>query len=98
LIRGNKANLYLATRKLTMRPERLYAEELEEKTFEGEDLGDAQDLLRAHWLDCIRGNAQPLSTVELGTKVMTIVDLATRSMWDGRAYKFDPQSMKARAV
>jgi predicted dehydrogenase len=98
LIRGHKANLYLATRKLTMRPERLYGEELEERTFEGEDLGDAQDLLRAHWLECIRGNAQPLSTVELGTKVMTIVDLATRSMWDGRAYQFDPHSLKARAI
>ena len=99
LIRGHKANLYVpSSRKLTMRPERLFAEELEEKTFEGPDLGDAQDQLRAHWIECIRGNAKPLSTVELGTRIMTIVDLATRSMWDGRAYEFDPQRMKARAI
>ena len=98
LIRAHKANLYLGTRKLTMRPERLFAEELEERTFEGPDLGDAQDLLRAHWIDCIRGTAEPLSTVELGTKVMAVVDLATRSMWDGRAYEFDPQRMKAHAI
>jgi predicted dehydrogenase len=98
LIRGNKANLYVASRKLTMRPERLYAEEIEEKVFEGEDKGDSQDQLRAHWIECIRGNAQPLSDVELGTKIMVIVDLATRSMWDGRAYAFDPDEMKARAI
>jgi predicted dehydrogenase len=98
LIRGNKANLYLASRKLTMRPERLYAEEIEEQVFEGEDRGDPQDLLRAHWIECIRGNATPLSNVELGTKIMTIVDLATRSMWDGRAYQFDPERMKAEAI
>ncbi|MGQ0815387.1 MAG: Gfo/Idh/MocA family protein [Gemmatimonadota bacterium] len=97
LIRGNKANLYVASRKLTMRPERLYAEEMEEKVFEGADLGDAQDQLRAHWIDCIRGSATPLSDIELGTRIMTIVDLATRSMWDGKAYRFDPEGMKARA-
>lgn len=98
LIRAHKANIYLTPRKMTMRPERLFAEELEEKVFDAPDLGDAQDQLRAHWLDCIRGKAKPLADVELGTKIMTIVDLATRSMWDGRAYRFDPETMKARAI
>lgn len=99
LIRGHKANLYVpSSRKLTMRPERLFAEELEEKTFDLQDIGDSQDQLRVHWIDCIRGNAKPLSTVELGTKVMTIVDLAARSMWEGRAFRFDPERMKASAI
>ena len=47
MIRGHKANLYVASRKLTMRPERQYAEEMEEKVFEGPDAGDSQDQLRA---------------------------------------------------
>lgn len=98
LIRGHKANLYLASRKLTMRPERIFAEELEEKIFEGPDNGDAQDQLRLHWIECIRGITKPLSDIELGTKVMAVVDLATRSMWDGSAYRFDPERMKAEAV
>lgn len=98
LIRAHKANLYIASRKLTMRPERLYAEEMEEQVFEGEDLGDPQDQLRAHWIDCIRGHAQPRSDIELGTKTMVVVDLATRSLWGGKAWQFDPAAMKARAL
>ena len=98
LIRAHKANLYLASRKLTMRPERIYSEELEEQTFEGEHLGDSQDLLRLHWLDAIRNKQAPRSDVELGTKIMVIVDLATRSIWDGKAYGFNPRRMKAYEI
>ena len=36
-----------------------------------------------------------MSTVELGTKAMVIVDLATRSMWEGKAFCFDPAAMTA---
>ena len=98
LIRGHKANLYLQDRKLTLRPERIFAEEVEEQSFEGPDNGEPQDLLRAHWIDCIRTRMQPLSDVELGTKVMVAVDLATRSMWEGKAYAFDPRKLKVREL
>jgi hypothetical protein len=33
--------------------------------------------------------------VELGTQVMVVVDLATRSLWDGKAYRFDPKTLRA---
>jgi predicted dehydrogenase len=98
MIRAHKANLYLTPRKMTMRPERIFAEQLEEKTYEGPDLGDPQDQHRIHWIDCIRGKSQPLSDVDLGTKVMVVVDLATRSLWDGRAYGFDPHRLKAHDI
>jgi len=29
---------------------------------------------------------------------MVIVDLATRSMWDGHAYSFDPATMTAKRI
>lgn len=95
MIRGHKANLYVAGNKLTLRPERIYAEEVEEKSFDAPDLGDAQDLLRLHWLQCIRRTEEPMSDVELGTKVMVIADLATRSIWEGKAFGFDPQKNQA---
>ena len=98
LIRGHKANLYLNGRRLTMRPERIWAEEVEEKTIEGEEEMGSQDLLRLHWLHCIRTRERPLSDVELGTKVMVIVDLATRSLWEGKAFAFDPERLEARAI
>lgn len=98
LIRGHKGNIYLGGRIAILRPERLYAEELEERTIPGEDLGDAQDQLRLGWLECIRSRAAPPSPVELGVKVMVIVDLATRSMWEGKAFGYDPAKRKVRKL
>lgn len=98
MIRGHRANLYIDGRRLTMRPERIYAEEIEEYTFEGPDLGNTQDLLRLHWLECMRSRGRPVSDVELGTRVMVAVDLATRSLWEGKAFAFDPATLSARSL
>jgi predicted dehydrogenase len=98
IIRGNRANLYINNRRLTLRPERLYAEEIEQHTFEGENRGGSQDLLRMHWIDCIRTRAETASGIELATQVMVAVDLATRSAWERKAFSFDPARMRARAV
>ncbi|MDP9144310.1 MAG: Gfo/Idh/MocA family oxidoreductase [Actinomycetota bacterium] len=98
MIRGHKGNIYLGGRTTTVRPERIFAEEFDEETIEGPDNGDTQDQLRRNWLHCIRTREAVASPVELGTKVMVVVDLATRSMWDGAAYAFDPATMTARKV
>jgi predicted dehydrogenase len=95
VIRGHKANLFVGGRNTVLRPERIYAEEVEECTIEGPSQGDPQDELRSHWIDCIRTRQKPVSDVELGMKVMVIVDLATRSMWEGGAFGFDPRTLKA---
>lgn len=92
MIRGHRASLYLNNRRLTMRPERLFAEEIDEHNFEGENLGGSQDLLRLNWINSIRTREQPASPVEFGTKVMVMVDLATRSMWEKSAFAYDPAS------
>ncbi|MDZ4673469.1 MAG: Gfo/Idh/MocA family oxidoreductase [Gemmatimonadota bacterium] len=96
LIRGHKGNIYLGGRTLTVRPERLFAEEFDEETIDGPNEGDTQDMLRRNWLNSIRTREPVASPVELGTKVMVIVDLATRSMWDGAAYLFDPATKTVR--
>ena len=54
------------------------------------------DEMRLNWLNCIRTREEPLGNIELATKVIVAVDLATRSMWDGRAYWFDKDRMWAR--
>jgi hypothetical protein len=38
------------------------------------------------------------SNIDLATKVLVAVDLATRSMWEGHAFRFDPQKMLASKV
>ncbi|MGE3618769.1 MAG: Gfo/Idh/MocA family protein, partial [Gemmatimonadales bacterium] len=98
MIRGHKGNLYVGGRTALLRPERLYVDEVEERTIEGEDLGNDQDQLRLHWLGAIRSKAPSASPVELAAKVMVIVDLATRSLWEGSAFGFDPATMKVRKL
>ncbi len=98
VIRGHKGNLYVGGRNAVLRPERLFNEEVEQRTIVGEDRGDDQDALRRKWLDCIRTREPAPSPVELGTKVMVIVDLATRSMWEGGAFSYDPSRQKVKKI
>ena len=81
-----------------MRPERLYADEIDEETVRCENIGNDQDAHRRDWLQCIRSRRKPLADVELGTQVMVVVDLAARSMWEGKTFTFDPKSLRVDAV
>jgi predicted dehydrogenase len=97
VVRGHRATLYLGGNNCKLSPEQIYADELEEQNVKFESVPD-QDLLRMNWLKCIRTREAPLSPVELGTKVMVVVDLATRSLWEGGALGFSPASMSAFRV
>lgn len=98
MIRGHRGTIYLGGRNCVMRPERIYADEVEPETVEVEDIGNDQDVHRRDWLRAIRTREHPLSGVDLGTKVMVMVDLATRSMWDGHAYRFNPGTLTVERV
>jgi predicted dehydrogenase len=98
MIRGHEANMYLGGRHVEIRPERLFADEIEPRRVDCEDIGNDQDQLRLDWLKCIRTREPAVSGIDLASKVMVIVDLATKSMWRGRAYEFDPNTMTARAI
>jgi predicted dehydrogenase len=101
IIHGNKGNLFVGGRNTTLRPERIWAEEVEERTIPApaDAPTDDQQALRLHWLDCIRTRQKPRADVELGTKIMVIVDLATRAIWDGGgAYGFDPANQKVKRL
>jgi predicted dehydrogenase len=98
MIRGHKATLYLNNRRLQMRPERIFAEEIDTHEFEGEDRGDTQDLLRLDWIHSIRTREPVASPVEWGARIMVVVDLATRSLWEGAAFGFDPVKQKVKKL
>ena len=59
---------------------------------------DDQDQLRIQWLNAIRSHSPAPSPVELAAKVMVAVDLATRSIWEGSAFGFDPATMRTRKL
>ncbi|HUR28944.1 MAG TPA: Gfo/Idh/MocA family oxidoreductase [Planctomycetota bacterium] len=93
LIRGHKANLYLASEHCVMRPEQAFAEEIDEQTFQSPPVPADQDSHRLQWLASIRSRQQPYGDVDTAAKVMVIVDLATKSLWTKSAYSFDPKSL-----
>ncbi|MFH0943982.1 MAG: Gfo/Idh/MocA family oxidoreductase [Planctomycetota bacterium] len=96
MIRGHKATLYLNSRDCVLRPERIFVDEVDEQTIKCEEIGDDQNALRVNWIESIRSRQPAVSGIDLASKMMVAVDLATRSMWDGHAYTFDPKSMTAR--
>jgi len=98
MIRGQKGTIYLGGGSdMVMRPESLYADEVEDvrEKFKGIAPHNA---MRQSWLDSVRNRKPPVSPVDHATKVMVIVDLATRSMWEGKAFAFDPVSLTTRAI
>ena len=100
IIRGHKGNLYVGARIATLRPEGIFADEVEERDIAapaGPVIPD-QQALRLHWLDCIRTREKPRADVELGTKVMVIVELAARSMWEGGTFGYDPATHTVRKI
>ena len=98
LIRGQKGNIYLNSRHCVVRPERPFVDDIDEQTIECEDIGNDQEKLRLNWWQCIRSREPAISNVDHATKVMVIVDLATRSMWEGSAFEFDRDTMKVRKL
>lgn len=98
LIRGHKANMYMNGRHVEIRPEAKYVDEIDRQTVECEDIGNDQEVHRLSWMHCMRTRELPEADVDLGTKIMVVVDLATRSMWDGHAWRFDPYAMEAVRV
>ena len=98
VIRGHKGNIFVGGRNAQLRPERIYAEEVEEREIPAPPDAERDDhnAMRLHWLQSIRTRQPPASDIELGTKVMVIVDLATRSLWEGAAFEYDPARQRVR--
>lgn len=95
VIRGHKGNMYLNGRNVEIKPERAFYDEIESETIECADVGGDHDALRKNWLECIHTREPAKSNIDLATKVMVAVDLATRSMWEGGAFAFDESKMKS---
>ncbi len=94
IIRGHQATLYLGGANCRLQPERIFADEVDPVDFQGAGVQD-QDECRLHWMKCMRTREEPMPNIEVATKVMVAVDLATRSMWEGHAFTFDADKMEA---
>ena len=92
LIRGHEADLFLGNdAKVVLKPQSPYVDDVDPQEYDCETT-DWQDLLRLDWLSCVRSREQNRSTVELGVHHMVAVELATRSLWEGGAFRYDPST------
>jgi len=96
MIRGPKGNIEVNDGSVRFEPQKPYAEENEAQKPKLDSIGDDQDQHRVNWLECIRTRTQPESNVDMGLKVMVVVDLATRSAWEGGTWTFDPKTLTAK--
>jgi predicted dehydrogenase len=95
LIRGHKANMYLGGDAVVIRPERVYAEEIEE-TREAVP-GPAEDPMRVHeknlW-KCVRSREKPHCPIDLAYKVHVTVGLAELAYRQNKMMRWDAKKME----
>lgn len=98
MIRGQKGIIEVTDQSLRFYPQSKFSEGVDERRPQLPNIGDDQDQHRMNWLECIRTRKQPEANVESGLKVMVVVDLATRSLWEGGSFAFDPKTMAVKKL
>ncbi|MAG56662.1 MAG: hypothetical protein CMJ83_10265 [Planctomycetes bacterium] len=96
-VRGYKANLALSGNNCNLTPENIWSEDIDRENHKF-NRSSSQDELRIDLLQRSRDRGTVLSPVEIGLKIMVIVDLAARSMWEGKAFGYDKKNMRAVAL
>jgi predicted dehydrogenase len=95
MIRGHKANMYLGGDAVVIRPERTYAEEIEETREAVPAL--SIDPMRAHeknlW-QSVRSREKPRCPIELAYKVHVTVGLAELAYRQNKTMRWDAQKME----
>jgi predicted dehydrogenase len=81
IIRGRKANIIMAqsANKAELKPERLFADDIDAEEFSSPNPIGKIDKLEKHFFDCIRTNKTPLPNIDLALKVHTTLCLAEMS-------------------
>tara|TARA_R110002074_G_scaffold17267_2_gene57127 strand:+ start:695 stop:2005 length:1311 start_codon:yes stop_codon:yes gene_type:complete len=97
LVRGHEGNIRLGGANCILQPERIFVDDVDEERINCKSHDD-QGNLRLDWLKAVRTRGQSQSQIEMATKIMVAVDLATRSIWEGKAFAYDSKTMTARAL
>lgn len=95
VMRGHHATLYFGNNRLELKPEKVFADEIDPETIEniqpsGVQLGPHE----ANWFNCIRDNKLPNCNIELASRVQTVISMAEMSQRFGVACLFDEKTRK----
>jgi predicted dehydrogenase len=97
MIRGRKATIYFSSsqNKVELKPERIFADEMDPEEFTSPLPTDSVPRLEKNWFDCIRNGQTPMANVELAIRAQTALCLAEMSERMSMTLLFDE---KTRAV
>lgn len=94
MIRGSKATLYFGGGKVQIKPERPFADLIEEAEVPVVGPGEDQNEHRKNWLECIRSGKQPNCHIDLALRVQTVVSMAEASYRQNKMALFDAAKQK----
>lgn len=98
VLRGRKATIYFASsqNKVELKPERIFADELEAEAFSDPRPVDDLARLEKNWFDCIRTGGTPFANVELAIRTHTVLCLAEMSERLSMTLLFDEKTRKIK--
>lgn len=95
MIRGNKASLFFGGNGVEIRPERVWAEEVDGGTEPVEGEGESIEVHERNFLDGIRGKAKLNCGIDLAIRVQVMISLGEMAYRQGKTMHFDPKTRRA---
>jgi len=93
-IRGNKATAVFGGNAVQVKPQRDWADEVDEVQEPVNGLPENFPQHQKNWLDCIRSNSTPNANIDLATRAQVIITLSERSYRESKTFLFDPATRK----
>jgi predicted dehydrogenase len=94
VIRGNEATLYFGGNTVELRPERPFADLVDQETVENIQPGVSIPAHAANFFDSIRNDTQPNGNIEVAIRTQVIISLAEMSDRLGEMMHFDAATRK----
>lgn len=91
-IRCNKATVLFSGDNIVVKPERTWADEVDESSEHAPGDGEHIETHQKNWLECIRTNGVPNANIDLATRVQVMITLAERSYRESKTFTFDPKT------
>jgi predicted dehydrogenase len=96
ILRGRKGTIYFSTgqNRVELRPERIFAEEIDPEEFSDPKPPGSLPPLEKNWFDCIRTGATPVASIDLAIRAHVVLCLAEMSERLSLTLLFDEKTRK----
>lgn len=92
MIRGNKATLYFGGNGVEIKPERVYANDVEGGTEPVPGDGERIETHEKNFIDSIRTNGVPNCNIDLAVRVQAMITMGEMAYRQGKTMHFDPKT------